>query len=331
MLKVAVVGLGWWGRVICKSLRDSTAVKIVRGVDPAIEAAAPLAAEYGFPLSAFLTEALADPNVDAVVLATPHTQHCAQIMETAASGRHVFCEKPLAMTRADAQAAVAACHSRGIVLSVGHERRFEPPLVELKRLVSTGVLGTILQVEANYGHNLLAEIDPKNWRASSAESPGAGLTEIGSHLIDAYTNIFGEVAEVRALSARRVTQRAGGDVLSVQFRFVSGAFGYLGNTSASPFYGRITAYGSKGWAESRALAHMQAAGATELVVCPAEGAPTRQEWGPVDTVRANLEAFAGAVAGTGPNPYQNDQMVHAIAVLEAIVRSIASTRPEPVL
>jgi predicted dehydrogenase len=331
MLRAAVVGLGWWGRHICTSLRDSNVIRVVHGVDPATDAAAPFAEEHGFPLSAQFADVLADPQVQAVILATPHSQHVEQILAAAAAGRHVFCEKPLALTLAGAKRAVAACREAGVVLSVGHERRFELPLIELKRLVTTGALGTVLQVEANYGHNMLAAVDPGHWRASAAESPGAGLTGIGSHIIDAYTNIFGPVAEVRALSAQRATQRAGGDVLSVQFRFVSGAFGYLGNSSASPFYGRITAYGSNGWAESRARQHMQAAGGTELAFCGKDGVPSVREWGPIDTVRANLEAFATAVIGDTPNPYQDTQMVHAVAVLEAIVRSIASTRPEPVL
>ena len=292
MLNVAVIGLGWWGRLICASLADNDKLRVVRGVDIALEAAGAFGQTHGFPVSATLAEALADPQVQAVILATPHSQHEEQIIAAAAAGRHVCCEKPLTLTRAGAERAVAACLAAGVTLAVGHERRFEPPLIELKRLVESGELGTILQVEANYGHNILAAVDPANWRALATESPGAGLTGIGSHLLDAYTNIFGPVAEVRALSARRVTQRAGGDVLSVQFSFASGAFGYFGNTSASPFYGRLCVYGSKGWAESRARAHMQEAGVTELTVCRVDGHQTTREWAPVDTVRANLEAFA---------------------------------------
>ena len=330
MLNVAVAGLGWWGRHICGSLRGSGVVRVVHGVDPLMDAAAPFASEHGFPLSPRMDDALANPAVQAVILATPHSQHEAQILLAAAAGRHVCCEKPLTLTKASAARAVQACRKAGVVLAVGHERRFEPPLIALKRLVTTGALGTVLQVEANYGHNMLAAVDLGHWRASAAESPGAGLTGIGSHVIDAYTDIFGPVAEVRALSARRATQRAGGDVLSVQFQFASGAFGYLGNTSASPFYGRITAYGSHGWAESRARQHMQAAGGTELMLSQGDGPPSTETWPPIDTVRANIEAFAAAVAGRGANPYGDEQMIHAVAVLEAIVRSIASTRPEPV-
>ena len=292
--------------------------------------ASKFAHEHGFPLSSRLEDALTDPSVQAVILATPHSQHEGQILLAAAAGKHVCCEKPLTLNRESAVRAVRACRDAGVVLSVGHERRFEPPLIELKRIVTSGEIGIVLQVEANYGHNMLAAVDPGHWRASAAESPGAGLTGIGSHVIDAYTDIFGPVVEVRALSAQRVTQRAGGDVLSVQFRFASGAFGYLGNTSASPFYGRITAFGSKGWVESRAKQHMQAGGGTELVLMADDGPPSLQTWPPIDTVRANIEAFAAAISGRGSNPYGDEQMIHAVAVLEAIVRSIGSTRPEPV-
>ncbi len=330
MLNAAVVGLGWWGRHICGALRGSAVIRVVRGVDPATEAASPFARDQGFPLSADLADALADPAVGAVLLATPHSQHEDQIVTAARAGRHVFCEKPLTLTRAGAERAVAACAAAGVTLSVGHERRFEPPIVALKHLVDSGRLGTPLLVEANYGHNMLAAVDPGHWRASAAESPGAGLTGIGSHLIDIYTHVFGPVDTVRALSARRVTQRAGGDVLTVQFAFRSGAYGTLNNVSASPFYGRLTAFGSHGWAESRARAHMQAGGATELVLSPTGGEPSVEEWGPVDTVRLNVEAFAAAALGRAANPYEPEQMVHAVAVLEAIVRSIGSGQVEAV-
>lgn len=331
ILGAAIVGLGWWGRHICTSLYGSELVRIVHGVDPNLAAAGPFAREHGFPLSADLADALRDDRVEAVLLATPHSQHEAQIVAAAETGRHVFCEKPLTLTRAGAERAVAACTAAGVTLSVGHERRFEPPIMALKRLVDDDRLGALLLIEANYGHNMLAAIEPTHWRASAAESPGAGLTGIGSHLIDIYTHVFGRVTSVRALSARRVTQRAGGDVLTVQFTFASGAYGTLNNVSASPFYGRLTVFGSKAWAESRARAHMQAGGVTELEISPTVGERSVEEWEPVDTVRANVEAFAAAALGRAPNTYSAEQMIHAVAVLEAIVTSIGSGRVEPVL
>jgi predicted dehydrogenase len=135
MIRAAVVGLGWWGRTIVQRLQQSDRIRLVRAVDVRPEAAGPFAAEHGLPLSSSLDEALADPGMEAVILATPHSLHKDQVLAAAAAGKHVFCEKPLALRHADASAMVRACNERGLVLGVGHERRFEPALIEVKRLI----------------------------------------------------------------------------------------------------------------------------------------------------------------------------------------------------
>ena len=147
MLKVAVIGLGWWGRIIVDVLSRSDRLQVVRVVDIG-EAGRAFAAERGLPFSMRYEEALADPAVQGVVLCTPHTLHTDQIVAAAQAGKHVFCEKPLSMTRADVLRASAAVDRAGVTLAVGHEKRFEPPILELMRLLQSGALGTPLQVEA---------------------------------------------------------------------------------------------------------------------------------------------------------------------------------------
>src|SRR5271168_553502 len=153
MLNVALVGLGWWGKTILRTLQGSAKLRIVTAVDVSPDAAA-FARAHGIGFAAELDAALADPAVQAVILCTPHTLHCGQILRAAAAKKHVFCEKPLSLTRADVERAVAACNANRVVLGVGHERRFEPPLQEVQRLASSGTLGTLLQIEANFSQNL---------------------------------------------------------------------------------------------------------------------------------------------------------------------------------
>ena len=143
-----MIGLGWWGRTIVRTLEGSGRVQVIAGVDPA-----PGAAEAGVRLLPSLEAALAEEGVQAVILCTPHSQHAAQVVQAAAAGKHVFCEKPLCLTLADAERAVAACRDAGVVLGVGHERRFEPPVLELRRLLAEGALGVPLQIEANFSQD----------------------------------------------------------------------------------------------------------------------------------------------------------------------------------
>ena len=110
----------------------------------AYEAAKALGDQSGFSVSTSYEDAISSPNVDAVILCTPHKLHSAQITAAAKAGKHVFCEKPLCLTLDDATAAVAACKAAGVLLGIGHERRFEPAIIDLRKRIANGELGTIL-------------------------------------------------------------------------------------------------------------------------------------------------------------------------------------------
>ena len=125
MLNVAVCGLGWWGRVIVPLAKSSAKLRVVRVVDPD-PAAADFASSQKVPLSSF-DDALKDPSVQGVVLCTPHTLHTDQIVRAANAGKHVFCEKPLSLSRSEVLRAIDAINRRKLTLAVGHEKRFEPP------------------------------------------------------------------------------------------------------------------------------------------------------------------------------------------------------------
>src|SRR3954471_6519912 len=107
-LGVAVVGLGWWGRVIVPLLKTSSKLHVVTGVDPQ-PAAVEFASQQNIPLCKTLEEALQNASVQAVVLCTPHTLHTDQIVKAANAKKHVFCEKPLSLSRAHVLRAVKAC------------------------------------------------------------------------------------------------------------------------------------------------------------------------------------------------------------------------------
>ena len=146
-----MVGLGWWGRIIVPLLKTSQKLRVVKGVDPT-PAGAEFAAAQQIAYASF-EEALKDPAVQGVVLCTPHTLHADQIVAAANAKKHVFCEKPLSLNRADVLRAVAACNQNEVALAVGHEKRFEPPIQELARMAKAGELGTLLQIEANFSQD----------------------------------------------------------------------------------------------------------------------------------------------------------------------------------
>lgn len=329
MLKTAIVGLGWWGRHIVDTLQGkSKRITFVRAVDVDPDSAGPIAAAHGLELSLSLEDALADGNLDAVVLATPHSQHEFQIVAAAKAGKHVFCEKPLALNKASAERAVAACESAGVVLGVGHERRFEPAMMEIRRLVREGELGEIMHVESNFSHDKLANMPADNWRVSNDESPAAAMTGTGIHMTDAYLNMFGPITEVFALTSVRNPANANGDVLSFQVRFENGATGYFGSILETPLYMRLCVFGSKAWVEAKDFHHPSEPGPTQFSLSCQEGQVETSTYEWEDTVRLNFDAWAEAALGGQPYPFSTAEKIGNIAVFEAICRSAETGQPQ---
>jgi predicted dehydrogenase len=326
MIQAAIAGLGWWGKHIVRRMAGSDALRIVTAVE-ANPALAGFAAEHGVGFTTDLADVLGDPRIDAVILATPHSLHTNQVLAAAAAGKHVFCEKPLALSKADAERSVAACRAAGVLLGLGHERRYEPGMSEIRRLIHDGALGTIMHVEANFSHDKLADVPVGDWRASPKDAPAAGMTAMGIHLTDAFVELFGPVAQVYASVTSRVAYKDTGDVISVLLRFASGATGYLNAILVTPLYIGFTVFGSEAWAELRNHTHPDTPGPTTLTVQHRNGRRETRDYEWTDTVRANLEAFARAAEGLTPYPFTDEQKIGNIAVLEAVCRSAATGAP----
>src|SRR5580704_4495899 len=141
MISTAIAGLGRWGRNLVKASLGHERLKIVRAVEPDIKGAQDFCAEHHLELTGNLDAVLADGGIDAVLLATPHSLHPAQVIACAAARKQVFCEKPLALHRDDAARMFAACRKAVVVLAVGHNRRFWPSMRALRDIVARGDLG----------------------------------------------------------------------------------------------------------------------------------------------------------------------------------------------
>ncbi|WP_188052348.1 Gfo/Idh/MocA family protein [Aureimonas fodinaquatilis] len=327
MLKAAIVGLGWWGRTIITRMAHSDRMQIVTAVDVDPAKHEDYARENGLELHSDYERVLADPNIDCVILCTPNSLHTTQVEAAAKAGKHVFCEKPLALTRAEAQRSVDACRKAGVLLGIGHERRFERAMQEVRRLVRSGELGTIMHAESNFSHDKLINVPQNDWRRSSKESPAAGMTAMGIHLSDAYVNLFGPAQEVYALTANRVLNSENGDVVSVLLRFENGVTAYLNAVLYTPLYLRFTVFGTKAWVEFRNDTHPDTPGPSTLTVQVTGEEPkiTQYDW--TDSVRENLDSFADAVKGQGDYIFTDIEKVGNIAILEAIAVSAASGQP----
>jgi predicted dehydrogenase len=328
MVKAAIAGLGWWGKTLVRAARASGDISIVAGVTGRRELAEAFAAEQGFRLVDSLDQILADPQVEAVLLATPHLEHEAQMVAAAGAGKHIFVEKPFTMTRAAAERAVAAIRKAGITVGLGHNRRFHPNMIELRRRVKAGELGTILHVEGTMSAPNGLFLKPDSWRVDPKQSPAGGMAGLGIHIVDAMIDVVGPIREVTCQSLHRAAPTGAQDTTSVLLSFADGPTGYIACMNAtSPGY-RFCVYGSKGIAEIRGQ------GLDQFSFIPVPDAPLSGHATPkpvetaqvpgFDTVAAELSAFAAAVRGETPYPITPDQMIQGAAVFEAITTSAAS-------
>ena len=317
MIRAAIAGLGRWGRSFVESVQGSERLRFTHCVETPSgtvnETTRRLAAQHGLTLTDDLGRLLADAEVDAIVLATPHSLHREQVIACASARKPVFCEKPLALTVADARAMIAACESAGVVLGVGHNRRFWPAIRELKRILTAGELGELLHVEGhNSNENSNRVLD--GWRLSPAESPGGGMTGAGLHVLDTFTHLFGPARRVRAQRLVRKPQPAPLDTVAAMYEFANGTSGVLATIRATPFYWRIHVFGTAGSAE--------VLGETEIVLHRVNAKPQTISLDSADSLLAELEAFADAIRGRAPFPITHAQMLDTTAAFEATLRAI---------
>jgi predicted dehydrogenase len=312
-VRAAIVGLGRWGQRLVTSIEGSDRIRIVAGVARGVERAQDFAAAKGFPLGNDYASILADPSIDAVVLATPHSLHAEQVVAAAAAGKQIFCEKPFTLDSASAARAIAAAQAAGVVLAVGFNRRFLPSIRDLVRRAKAGELGTLLHIDANFSANAVGFYKEGSWRLDQTEVPCGGLTGFGVHMIDAMIELLGPVRSVFALSTGRVMSDID-DTTAVLLQFESGASASLATLFATPMHWRFHAFGS--------AAHAELRGPARLALTRLGDAPPKEiEYAPLDTERAELEAFADAIEGRAPFAVSLDDAFHGVAVFEAIVKS----------
>jgi predicted dehydrogenase len=331
MIRAAIVGTGWWGRTLVNAVRDhSPAIRFTTGYSRTRANAAAFCEEHGLALADTLDALLADPAVDAVVYATPHSQHGAQVEMTARAGKHVFMEKPFTLDLASAEAALAAVAKAGVVLGVGYPRRFHPAIIELKARIADGRLGAI-------GHCAGEQTTPAGltmaadyWRADPKEAPAGAMTASGVHNLDAMIHLFGGIDEVCCHDRRRAVEYGCTDTTSVMLGMRNGMSASLFCSLASAVSYRLAVFGSKGCAEI-------ARPSFEFRFTPMaeRRGPGRQVAPEPEVIRhdgfnvllAELEAFAGAIEGGPAYPIPAPEILHGVAALDAIVRSAATGRP----
>ena len=222
-MRAALVGAGRMAQTHARALEVVRELELCAVCDPVAEYAARLSETLGVPTRP-LENILNDPNLDAVILATPTPTHARLIRQAAAAGKHIFVEKPVAATLAEADAVVRAVRQAGVQCQVGFQRRFDPAYVEAKRSVDAGELGNLAIFRG-----VSRDLAPPP--LAFLKSSGGLMVDLGIHDLDTMRFLVGEVAEVHAVGAvQRLPELAECglfDSAVATVRFENGALGTL--------------------------------------------------------------------------------------------------------
>ncbi len=319
MINAAVIGLGRWGKSLVNAVQGKSArLRFVHGVSKEPDDVRAFAQQHGFRLTTDLQDAIDNPDVQAVFLATPHSLHVEQVAAVARAGKAVWCEKPLALTRAQAARSVEAAAKAGVPLGSGNNKRCFASMRELKALVEGGSLGEILHVEGHFSNDHSTRVRG-GWRDDPRESPGYGMTGAGLHVVDALVNMGGPIRRIDAKAFAPKPPPDPRDVVAALVEFASGATGQLATIRATVPFWRVHVFGTKGFAEARDEDMLRVG----YIGKPAE----ERTFEHVDSLKVLVESFADAVEGKAPFLVRPDQMLDVIGAFEAIVKSLETGRP----
>ena len=222
-VRAALVGAGRMAQTHVKALRAVPELGLIAVCDPVPENAARLAQTLGVAVKT-LEETLADPQLDAVLITAPTQAHAALIQRAAEAGKHIFVEKPLTATLAEAEDVVQVVQKTQVQCQVGFQRRFDPAYVEAKRAITAGELGQLLSFRG-------VSRDPSPPRLEFLKTSGGLMLDLGIHDLDTMRFLVGEVAEVYATgSVQKMPELAEYglfDSAVATVRFESGALGTL--------------------------------------------------------------------------------------------------------
>ena len=318
MINCAIAGLGRWGRALVEAARAGGRLNIIQAVETDLARARDFCDTHGIVLTDSFDGILKDDAIEAVLLATPHSLHHDQVIAAASHVKLVFCEKPLALRRDDAARMFEACRTAGVVLAVGHNRRFWPSMRSLREIVLSGELGTILHVEG-HNSNENSNVVTTGWRLSPEESPGGGLTGAGLHVLDAFTSLVGPARRVYASLAVREAGPPPLDTAMLAIDFANGVTGTLSTVRATPFYWRVHVFGLRG--------SVEVLDDVTMIMRKSGTKPQTVTYAAIDTLAAELDAFADAVAGKRPFPVPETEVLATLATFEAALASIDCGRP----
>ena len=321
-VQLASIGLGWWGGMLANAAARSARVAAVYARDRT--ARDQFAANHSARSAPDLESIWSDPGIDGVIIATPHSVRADLIEAAAQAGKHVFVEKPLALTLEEAERCVRATENAGVVLQVGHNKRRQTGIRELKTVIDTGGIGQVQAIETNISIPIVFRTNLPQWRQESEHLPAGGMTPLGVHMVDTIQYLGGPIDTVMAMITRVTDRMDLDDTTICLFHLSAGPLATLTTLTATGPVHNVTVYGTEQimWVEQDGLRLFR----------QIRGEPDREEVPvePVDTLVEELAEFVDCIE-TGASPETGaPEALSVVEVLEAILTSAGSGASVPV-
>ena len=183
-VKVGIIGLGRWARVLTRAAKNTDRLKIVSGYSRSDEKRTEFQNEFGVPSVADMDTMLADPAIQGVILTVPNEQHLPVAAAVAKAGKHVYTEKPIASTLEEGLEIAALCEKYGVTVTVGHSARLMGGIQQIRKAIDAGELGRVGFMEANFSNERALELTPQTWRWYKDRAPGGPLSQLAIHMFD---------------------------------------------------------------------------------------------------------------------------------------------------
>jgi predicted dehydrogenase len=330
-VRVGIVGLGRWAKVLTKASKQSTKIDIVSGYSRSEEKRSAFETEMGVRPVGSLEEMLADPTISGVIITVPNEQHRAIAEKVAAAKKHVYTEKPIAHNLEDGLEIAALEQKYGVTVTVGHSARLMAGIRMIKQRIDAGELGTVAFIEANFSNERALELTPQTWRWYKDRAPGGPLSQLAIHHFDVVHYLGGAMLEVSSIASKLSPVGAEVDDQSMTtIRFADGKLGYVGSCWTSPGIFSVRVFGSKGLMHYEIdfgtwdTPHLLHQSSTLYIQRGKDGYGKREELvvPESDMFRAELEMFADScVSGKSPE-LSADNAITSLAVVNAALKSI---------
>jgi len=326
-VRMGFVGIGKWSMMLANAAQQSARIEIAACYSRTISNMDAFTAKYGGIAVKSFEEMLGDDNIQALIVTVPHSQHSLHVIKALKNNKHVFVEKPMALTVEECKKMNQAAIETSRLLAVGHNNRRMKIYRKAMELIKEGKLGNLILAEACTTSDLGTRLTSKDWRWYRKESPAGPFTAHTIHQVDNLNYLVGPIKSAMAFAGKNYGKSEMDDAIAAVLEFENGAIGYLGGAVVTPARNLCQIYGTEGVLSidkiEGSLRYLPR-GENPMTTIPIAENTEEQL---LSSLSEEMDEFASAIQEDGNIETTGETGMAAVAVMEACIKSFAAKRP----